>query len=748
MGVVDGQAVSATVTNPAFINKNTNDTMANILSFARALSGATISDIQAAVNKLYTATGASESATGTLYNATASTIINGDSHLTALTELANKFDPSTGHKHTGAAGDGTPVNAVNIAAVPLLGYIQLGSQISSATGTSTDITSLMSGKSASTNSTTPGVSTTSPNNKVNLFYISGVNGGQDIVDANGNLVYGRVTFSAGTWTLSYYSLVSSTETAYSFSGSPNLKWYYQELFNPLSAPSVYAEELQLKSSNSTSNIIQATSSLYGKTILSTGTPTDIASSGSAGTANGTVSNSDHTHKGVRSIDAGGGQAFGDITLAASGGFVWTDTGATKTGYAPPLATFNPNPVAATVSLGTSLKSAKEDHVHVGLHSFSLLSQTALVGDATISATNGIQGIQTGQNVALSTVLTTKGDLMVGNGSNTSSRLGVGSNNQMLRANSAQSTGLEWATVIQTIAASGQTALTGDVTLSATKGLTATQVSQNIEFSTPITTKGDLMVGSGTNTANRLGVGSNNQMLRANSAQSLGVEWAAMIQTIAASGQTALTGDVTLSATKGLTATQSSQNIEFSTPITTKGDLMVGNGSNTADRLAVGSNGQYLVADSTQSTGIKWATSEVIAARYTSTAGQTIVNNTTFAIVDFETQTYDTASAVTTGASWKFTAPITARYNCKACINVQNFTPAVGEFDIRLFKNGSQVSNFAQPIGGAVVSTSINDDILLTAGDYIDFRAFQNNGTNKALHTNAVNVYCSIHKIGD
>jgi hypothetical protein len=39
----------------------------------------------------------------------------------------------------------------------------------------------------------------------------------------------------------------------------------------------------------------------------------------------------------------------------------------------------------------------------------------------------------------------------------------------------------------------------------------------------------------------------------------------------------------------------------------KGDLAVGTGSDTASRLAVGTDGHVLTADSTQSTGVKWAT---------------------------------------------------------------------------------------------------------------------------------------------
>jgi hypothetical protein len=46
---------------------------------------------------------------------------------------------------------------------------------------------------------------------------------------------------------------------------------------------------------------------------------------------------------------------------------------------------------------------------------------------------------------------------------------------------------------------------------------------------------------------------------------------------------------------------------MATEITAKGDLIVGTGSATFDNLTVGANGTTLVADSTTSTGLKWAT---------------------------------------------------------------------------------------------------------------------------------------------
>ena len=94
------------------------------------------------------------------------------------------------------------------------------------------------------------------------------------------------------------------------------------------------------------------------------------------------------------------------------------------------------------------------------------------------------------------------------------------------------------------------------------------------FNNPLLTqKGDLLTSNGTiNTV--LHVGTNGQVLTADSAQSSGLAW------------------INASALPGVL------------PTTTKGDLVVHNGT-TNVRQPVGSNGQFLLADSTQSTGIRW-----------------------------------------------------------------------------------------------------------------------------------------------
>lgn len=145
-----------------------------------------------------------------------------------------------------------------------------------------------------------------------------------------------------------------------------------------------------------------------------------------------------------------------------------------------------------------------------------------------------------------------------------------------------------------------------------------------------------------------------------------------------------------------------------------------------------------------------AMSEIIACRYTSDAAQSIAN-TGFHIVNFEDKTYDTHNAVTTGASWKFTAPAPGKYEVSVTINYSTQTYAVGNnADVAIFKNGLVYSYGptwdAQAAVSVQASNSYTDGVELNAGEYIDVRV-SNGRTAGATALAANSVQVSIKRLG-
>jgi len=152
---------------------------------------------------------------------------------------------------------------------------------------------------------------------------------------------------------------------------------------------------------------------------------------------------------------------------------------------------------------------------------------------------------TDPNAISKTIMDAKGDLLTATGADTPARLAVGTDGQVLVADSTQTTGLKWAVDPTT---------------------------------TSFDAKGDLLVGTGPDAYTRVPVGTNNQVLVADSAEASGVRW----------------------------SSEQDPNAITKSIIDAKGDLIAGTAADTPARLAVGSDGQYLIADSTQAAGIKWA----------------------------------------------------------------------------------------------------------------------------------------------
>lgn len=92
----------------------------------------------------------------------------------------------------------------------------------------------------------------------------------------------------------------------------------------------------------------------------------------------------------------------------------------------------------------------------------------------------------------------------------------------------------------------------------------------------VNAKGDIIVGSADNTVTALTVGSDGQVLVANSATATGLEW-------------------------------ETPNFVSPTTVDAKGDILIGTADNTVSKVAVGTNGQILVANSATTSGVQWQT---------------------------------------------------------------------------------------------------------------------------------------------
>ena len=138
------------------------------------------------------------------------------------------------------------------------------------------------------------------------------------------------------------------------------------------------------------------------------------------------------------------------------------------------------------------------------------------------------------------------------------------------------------------------------------------------------------------------------------------------------------------------------------PLTTKGDLLAY--STAATRLAVGSNGTVLTADSAEATGVKWAPGgKVLQVVFGSTNTQTANSTTTYA------DTTLTATITPTSSSSKILVLVSQ--------NGLLALTATNGMGIRLLRGSTPILNFAGSIGYSQASSTRND--TAASASYLD-----------------------------
>lgn len=143
-----------------------------------------------------------------------------------------------------------------------------------------------------------------------------------------------------------------------------------------------------------------------------------------------------------------------------------------------------------------------------------------------------------------------------------------------------------------------------------------------------------------------------------------------------------------------------------------------------------------------------AATESVSARYSSTAGQSLTTGTP-TVVNFDTKDWDDHNAVTTGSAWKFTAPVSGKY--QVCVDILfAASSATGERIVYFSKNGGSTERLASGAGNTTSYPSFSPCRManLLAGDYIQISADQSSGGTLALASSDAVQQISIDRVGN
>ena len=173
---------------------------------------------------------------------------------------------------------------------------------------------------------------------------------------------------------------------------------------------------------------------------------------------------------------------------------------------------------------------------------------------------------------------------------------------------------------------------------------------------------------------------------------------------------------------------------MATTIDAKGDLIVGTGADAFARLAVGTNGHTLVADSVEATGLKWAApaspSVTFAGCSLKKSAAQSVSNATWTAITWNQENYDTdAFHDTSTNNTRITIPAGKGGKYLIASNLKNVANSSGSRLLKIQKNGADIfyGNWMSAVNGHSTITVASQVIALAVADYIEVNLYQDSG---------------------